>query len=230
MRNRQDLALALRDSRRRLMPGVLVVALAAVCGVAVVKAFSVPSWVVWVLVALAAFRPVGDLINVLVVMRRLSQDQGLKDPRLTSLTLAQQKQVNQGRDEAHMSDAILGNLSFDFEAQLWFGVIASRESSVRLSLAGNGSPNRSILENARIIATEFPKFGEQVKNFLSTEANRQRWNQYASEIVRLTVDEISFCWTERPTDAIVFLGGSSDLRQWRCDYVRGTLRDLAFDD
>ena len=122
----------------------------------------------------------------------------------------------------------LGTLVFNDEVGWWEVSVEAGGEKVGGGIAGNRTPDPSLIQHALDILNDYPRFKTMVADFLKAEAGEFRG--YEQEIAHLEVEEICLCLTDRPNDGMIYFGGGNEHRLWRCDYVSRTPKGLGFDD
>jgi hypothetical protein len=71
-------------------------------------------------------------------------------------------------------------------------------------------------------------FLKSVSDFLKHEAEEKKGA--AEEINQLKIESFVLCRPNRPDEAMIYFTGPDEFRLWRCDYVKGKLSSLTFDN
>jgi hypothetical protein len=223
--DRNLLKSALRESQRLLVPGLVITSLIGLLLLALHHWLGLWRWLCWTLFALAAFRPVFDIINIAFIPRRLR--------RTRAGTLERESKTSADRrSPVKIQDDVLGELTFDSEEDMWTARLEFDESNIEIAISGDvddAPPPETLLQRARQIAREPRTLADGIRALLGNAATNRRWAKYADEIKTLKPERVELPWIDRPLDGLIFFDGPSPLRIWRCDIIGGSPRDLSFD-
>lgn len=228
MTDENQLSIALQESRRRLPGGLLILLAVGSLALAVRWFLGYSGWMVWLMLALAAFRPLGDALNIVYTNRRLAM-----------LTIRPVHEAGQRTtavaarlDGANTStrDSPIGLVARDPDDALWKATITYGSAPLTISISGAAVPDANSMAHAHALVSNLPEFIGRVQAFLSRASEHAQWREYASEINAISVEEVSFCWPDRPGDGMIYFSSRVSPRLWRCDLIAGEPRSLGFDD
>ncbi len=130
---------------------------------------------------------------------------------------------------APFHDPILGTLTWDDNEEAWVADLGHPLASFRILIAGADRPNEQLIFQAQSFVPVPEALLVQIEPLLKHAAHEIP--EGAHEILGLRIEAIVLLWPERPDTAMIYFDGpDTDERLWRCDYVSGQVRDLAFDD
>ena len=137
-------------------------------------------------------------------------------------------------EDAALPDSPVLTWSYDADAQWWEAKVpldspALPAGLLTLAVAGEGAPDPALVRHATEIVRDFLRLEGALSTLLEVEARRFA-GALADEVRGLSLASVNLPWPDRPAEGVVHFDGGGGDRVFRCDYVEGALRDLAFDE
>jgi hypothetical protein len=123
----------------------------------------------------------------------------------------------------------LGVVRFDHSEECWTTTVKAGDRDIRLFIDGDDQPDPRDVAHAAEISSSFEAFSQRVVEYLQAEAAKSP-KAIADEILQLEIESMVFSSEKHPRNAMVWFDGADAFRAWRCDYHKGELCYLGFDD